>query len=84
MWVFTRPRGGQDYYLLMHETRTTVVYCPIQRFDGFDKFPAPWEDANKISAFAPTIYFIYFNNGELSPSTVRNRISRSEMKVRTR
>ena len=39
MWVFTRPRGGQDYYLLMCEDMMGGVFCPIQRFDGFHKFP---------------------------------------------
>jgi len=33
MWVFIRPRGGQDYYLLMCEDRGGEVFCPIHRFD---------------------------------------------------
>lgn len=39
MWVFTRPRGGQDYYLLMCEIRGGVEICPIHRLDGKDQIP---------------------------------------------
>lgn len=39
MWVFIRPRGGQDYYLLMCENRARRGSCPIHRFDGTDQFP---------------------------------------------
>ena len=39
MWVFIRPRGGQDYYLLMCENRARTAFCPIHRFDGTDQFP---------------------------------------------
>src|ERR1700676_4441713 len=39
MWVFIRPRGGQDYYLLMCENRVAVEFCPIHRFDGKHQDP---------------------------------------------
>jgi hypothetical protein len=39
MWVFIRPRGGQDCYLLMWENRAGVEFCPIHRFDGMDQIP---------------------------------------------
>ena len=32
-------RGGQDYYLLMQETRAAPDFCPIHRFDGMDQLP---------------------------------------------
>jgi hypothetical protein len=34
MWVFTRPRGGQDYYLLEKKNTAGGEFCPIHRFDG--------------------------------------------------
>ena len=39
MWVFIRPRGGQDCYLLMCEIRGGLEFCPIHRFDGKDQIP---------------------------------------------
>jgi len=39
MWVFIRPRGGQDCYLLMCEIRGDLEFCPIHRFDGMDQIP---------------------------------------------
>jgi hypothetical protein len=39
MWVFIRPRGGQDCYLLMCEIRGGLEFCPIHRFDGMDQNP---------------------------------------------
>lgn len=39
MWVFIRPRGGQDCYLLTCEIRGDAKYCPIHRFDGMDQIP---------------------------------------------
>jgi hypothetical protein len=39
MWVFIRPRGGQDYYLLMCENRARSDFCPIHPFDGMDQIP---------------------------------------------
>jgi hypothetical protein len=39
MWVFIRPRGGQDCYLLTCELRGDLEYCPIHRFDGMDQIP---------------------------------------------
>ena len=39
MWVFIRPRGGQDCYLLMCEIRGGLEFCPIHRFDGLDQIP---------------------------------------------
>ena len=39
MWVFTRPRGGQDYYLLMYENRVGAKSCPIHRFNGKHQIP---------------------------------------------
>jgi hypothetical protein len=39
MWVFIRPRSGQDCYLLMWENRARVEFCPIRRFDGMDQIP---------------------------------------------
>src|SRR6267154_2052280 len=39
MWVFIRPRGGQDYYLLMCENRAGAKFCPIHRFDGKHQIP---------------------------------------------
>jgi len=41
MWVFIRPRGGQDCYLLMCEIRGGLEFCPIHRFDGKDQIPLP-------------------------------------------
>jgi hypothetical protein len=41
MWVFIRPRGGQDCYLLVNETRAEHRFCPIHRFDGKDQIPSP-------------------------------------------
>ena len=32
-------RGGQDYYLLMCESRARTGFCPIHRFDGMDQIP---------------------------------------------
>jgi hypothetical protein len=37
MWVFTRPRSGQEYDLLMSETRGGSWFCPIHRFDGLNQ-----------------------------------------------
>ncbi len=37
MWVFIRPRGGQDCYLLTCEIRGCSEFCPIHRFDGMDQ-----------------------------------------------
>ena len=37
MWVFIRPRGGQDCYLLTGEIRGRLKFCPIHRFDGKDQ-----------------------------------------------
>jgi hypothetical protein len=39
MWVFIRPRGGQDCYLLRRENRGGLEFCPIHRFDGLDQIP---------------------------------------------
>jgi hypothetical protein len=39
MWVFIRPRGGQDCYLLTCEIRGCPEFCPIHRFDGLDQIP---------------------------------------------
>jgi hypothetical protein len=39
MWVFIRPRGGQDWYLLTCELTEGPEYCPIHRFDGLDQVP---------------------------------------------
>jgi len=39
MWVFIRPRGGQDCYLLTCELRGGLESCPIHRFDGMDQIP---------------------------------------------
>ena len=39
MWVFIRPRGGQDYYLLIGEIRAPLDVCPIHRFDGMNQIP---------------------------------------------
>jgi len=39
MWVFIRPRGGQDCYLLTCEIRVGLEFCPIHRFDGMDQIP---------------------------------------------
>jgi hypothetical protein len=39
MWVFIRPRGGQDCYLLRCEIRGRLKFCPIHRFDGMDQNP---------------------------------------------
>ncbi len=39
MWVFIRPRGGQDCYLLTCEIRGGVKFCPIHRFDGLNPIP---------------------------------------------
>jgi len=39
MWVFTRPRSGQEYNLLMSEIRGGYVFCPIHRFDGMNQKP---------------------------------------------
>ena len=39
MWVFIRPRGGQDCYLLTCEVRGHLEFCPIHRFDGMDQIP---------------------------------------------
>jgi hypothetical protein len=37
MWVFIRPRGGQDYYLLEKKNTAGTKFCPIHRFDGEDQ-----------------------------------------------
>jgi hypothetical protein len=37
MWVFIRPRGGQDYYLLEKKNTAGGEFCPIHRFDGKDQ-----------------------------------------------
>jgi hypothetical protein len=37
MWVFTRPRSGQEYDLLMSEIRGGSWFCPIHRFDGLNQ-----------------------------------------------
>lgn len=37
MWVFIRPRGGQDCNLLTCEIRGWLEVCPIHRFDGMDQ-----------------------------------------------
>jgi hypothetical protein len=40
MWVFTRPQGGQDYYLLICEITAYSGFCPIHRFDVNDQIRA--------------------------------------------
>ena len=50
MWVFIRPQGGKDYYLLMYENRVGRAFCPIHRFDGTDQFPAPRAKAVPIKS----------------------------------
>jgi hypothetical protein len=42
MWVFIRPRGGQDCYLLTGEIRGWTELCPIHRFDGMDQNLMHW------------------------------------------
>ena len=37
MWVFIRPRGGQEHYLLTCEIRGYLEFCPIHRFDRMDQ-----------------------------------------------
>ena len=37
MWVFIRPRGGQDCYLLICENKVPLKFCPIHRFDGLNQ-----------------------------------------------
>ena len=37
MWVFTRPRSGQEYDLLMSESRGASRFCPIHRFDRLNR-----------------------------------------------
>ena len=37
MWVFIRPRGGQDYYLLEKKNTARHEFCPIHRFDVKDQ-----------------------------------------------
>ena len=37
MWVFTRPRSGQEYDLLISEVRGGSWFCPIHRFDGLNQ-----------------------------------------------
>jgi hypothetical protein len=39
MWVFIRPRGGKECYLLTCEIRGGAQFCPIHRFDGMDQIP---------------------------------------------
>jgi len=50
MWVFTRPRGGQDYYLLIGEIRAGLDLCPIHRFDGMDQVPKSCRSISLIEA----------------------------------
>ena len=50
MWVFTRPRGGQDYYLLIGEIRAGLDFCPIHRFDGMDQIPKSSCSKSQIEA----------------------------------
>ena len=40
MWVFIRPRGGQECYLLGGENRREFNICPIHRFDRMDQIPS--------------------------------------------
>jgi hypothetical protein len=53
MWVFIRPRGGQDCYLLTCEIRGRPEFCPIHRFDGMDQIPVArygtWAPRNKCN-----------------------------------
>jgi hypothetical protein len=37
MWVFIRPRGGQECYLLTCEITECWIFCPIHRFDWFNQ-----------------------------------------------
>jgi len=46
MWVFIRPRGGQDCYLLTCELRGGLESCPIHRFDGMNQVPEHQSRAN--------------------------------------
>jgi len=39
MWVFIRPRGGKECYLLTCEIRGEAQFCPIHRFDGMNQVP---------------------------------------------
>ncbi len=39
MWVFIRPRGGKECYLLTCEIRGGAQFCPIHRFDGMNQIP---------------------------------------------
>jgi hypothetical protein len=48
MWVFIRPQGGQDCYLLRCELRGVLEFCPIHRFDGMDQIPEHWGRAHLI------------------------------------
>ena len=54
MWVFIRPRGGKECYLLTCEITEGAKFCPIHRFDGLDQIPlrgseTDWKTLNKQS-----------------------------------
>jgi len=52
MWVFIRPRGGQDYYLLEKKNTARHEFCPIHRFDVKDQismFRIVWAEAGRHS-----------------------------------
>ena len=51
MWVFTRPRGGQECCLLMGEIRGGLEFCPIHRFDGMDQSSVlKWDTPQNVGA----------------------------------
>ena len=47
MWVFIRPRGGRECYLLLCENRSCPRVCPIHRFDGMNLIPATGENLDE-------------------------------------
>jgi hypothetical protein len=46
MWVFIRPRGGQESYLLVFESRGCADFCPIHRFDGLNQIPLHYSETS--------------------------------------
>jgi hypothetical protein len=69
MWVFIRPRGGQDCYLLVCEIRGGPEFCPIHRFNGMDQILMRWSEAKQKMKYEKNIVLLYL--GRISRSRKR-------------
>jgi hypothetical protein len=64
MWVFIRPRGGQDCYLLTCEIRGDLEFCPIHRFDGMDQNLKHWSGTQRKMIYEKKIVHLHLGKNQ--------------------